>query len=219
MKTLGPTARLRRDRGLAEYLLLLAVVVVLVIGAMTSFAPHLRKFWGTAADALAGKSTPPTPTVPFRSDLAQHLKFRDLTVDRKNGIGGAHDLQEFMKAGGEIRIVETIPHPTVPGISLIRYQIRALDMAGNPQKPPAPEWKAKIYEKTVYDSNIVSDAQYLAWGRQAAEAAAAAGRLEREWVGTTPDGVTMRGYLDAMGAVRSFFPDFPVPPPQKPPSP
>lgn len=45
-------------------------------------------------------------------------------------------------------------------------------------------------------------------GRQAAAEAQAAGRLNREWVGTAPNGLEFRGYLGETGAVRSFFPNF-----------
>ncbi len=48
----------------------------------------------------------------------------------------------------------------------------------------------------------------LKWGREAAAEAQTAGPLNREWIGTSPNGVQFRGYLDNTGAVRSFFPDF-----------
>lgn len=97
-----------------------------------------------------------------------------------------------------------IQHPSLDGVQTIRYKIAALDKAGN----PTGEYKAKIFEKTVYDPSIISDKLFLEWGRQAAAEAQAAGRLNREWVGTAPNGLEFRGYLDDTGAVKSYFPNF-----------
>ncbi|MBU8895429.1 CdiA family toxin C-terminal domain-containing protein [Corallococcus sp. M34] len=142
--------------------------------------------------------------VRIRADYEKHIIERDFAVDRKKGIGGAHSLEEFMKYSKEINIVKTEAHPTIQGVQRVHYQVAALDAAGQ----PAGTWKAKIFEKTVYDPKVISNEQYLQWGRQAAAEAQAEGRLSREWSGTTPEGIRMRGYLDDSGAVRSFFPDF-----------
>ena len=48
----------------------------------------------------------------------------------------------------------------------------------------------------------------MSWGRQAAAEAQAAGRLNREWVGTASNGLEFRGYLDETGAVKTFFLNF-----------
>ncbi|QDF05351.1 RHS repeat-associated core domain-containing protein [Myxococcus xanthus] len=142
--------------------------------------------------------------VRFRSDLAEHLTRRDMSVNRKDGIGGAHNLDEFMRHASEINVVGMETHPSLPGVRRISYQIEALDYAGK----PSGQWKAKIYEKTVYDPSTLSDDLFLQWGREAAYEAHYAGKLTREWVGTARNGVRFRGYLDTSGAVRSFFPEF-----------
>ncbi len=81
-------------------------------------------------------------------------------------------------------------------------------MRGCLRGKPTKEWVAHIFEKTVYDPQIISDEQFMKWGREAAAQAQAAGKLTREWEGVTPGGIKMRGYLDESGAVRSFFIDF-----------
>ena len=148
--------------------------------------------------------TPPKPKkgfVRFRSDYDAHIIKRDYAVKHKNGIGGAHNKAEFMKYVHEVNVLKIEPHPTVPGVSTISYQMPALDKAGK----PTGGWKAKSFEKTVYDPAIISDEKFLQMGRQAAAEAQDAGRMDREWYGFTPDGIKIRGYLDASGAVRSFF--------------
>lgn len=80
----------------------------------------------------------------------------------------------------------------------------ALDPSGN----PTGSYRAAILEKTVYDPKKISNEQFMDRGRQAAAEAQAAGKLNREWVGTAPNGLEFRGYLDDTGAVKSFFPNF-----------
>ena len=94
-------------------------------------------------------------------------------------------------------------HPTQLGLQKVEYQIRALDRAGNPAG-----FKAKVFEKTVYDPRLISDSDMLRLGREAADNALARGALEREWTGTASNGMQFRGYLDSSGAVRSFFREF-----------
>lgn len=133
-----------------------------------------------------------------------HIVFRDFDVPRKRGIGGAHNKDEFFKYSNEFRVEDVVPHPTLEGIETIRYRMAALDKTGN----PTGQYRAAILEKTVYDPSKISDEQFLNWGRQAAAEAQTANRLNREWVGTAPNGLEFRGYLDDRGAVKSFFPNF-----------
>jgi hypothetical protein len=55
---------------------------------------------------------------------------------------------------------------------------------------------------------VISDEQFVKWGKQAAEQSKAEGKLNREWTGTTPEGFKFRGYLDDTGAIRGFYVDF-----------
>ncbi|RKH30119.1 CdiA family toxin C-terminal domain-containing protein [Corallococcus sicarius] len=144
------------------------------------------------------------PVVNFASDLNEHLRLRDFSVPRKRGIGGAHNLDEFMKHSSEVNILRTESHPSVSGVKKIYYQMPALDHAG----VPSGAWKAQIFEKTVYDPGVISDARFVEMGRQAAQNAKdVGGKLSREWLGKSDDGVEFRGYLNENGEVRSFFPE------------
>ncbi|MEJ7617067.1 MAG: CdiA family toxin C-terminal domain-containing protein [Pyrinomonadaceae bacterium] len=141
----------------------------------------------------------------FRIVFQKHVVERDLSVPRKNGIGGAHSLQEFNKCLHEIKVVSRRPHLTVNGVENIKYKIPTLDKTGRPDGG----WSARTYEKTVYDSKVISDDRMMAWGRQAYAEAQAAGRFvaPRQWVGTAPNGIAFRGFVDDAGAVVTFFPD------------
>jgi hypothetical protein len=144
----------------------------------------------------------------FKRDYETHVAKRDYSVPRDRGIGGAHRLDEFMKAvqSGEVRIVSRTPHPTLKGVEQIKYQMQALDRS----LKPTGQWKNEQLAKTVYDPTIISDEQMMLWGRQAFGEAVAAGRIKpgiREWDGVAPNGIKFHGYVDAKsGVVTSFFP-------------
>jgi hypothetical protein len=147
----------------------------------------------------------------FRSDYREHVSKRDFNVPRDRGIGGAHNLAEFMKVvqSGEIRIVSRTPHPTLKGVEKIEYQMQALDRSGKSNG----QWKSTLPPpKTVYDPQIISDTQMMEMGRQAFGEAQQAGRIDyakRSWIGYAPNGIKFQGYIDhKTGAVRSFFPQF-----------
>ncbi|WP_386065396.1 RHS repeat-associated core domain-containing protein [Tahibacter sp. UC22_41] len=152
----------------------------------------------TVAEAADGKF------VRFSADYDSHIPARDYSVPSKRGIGGAHNIDEFYKYSNEYRIVKSTDHPTVDGVSKIKYQMAARDSAGN----PTGEYRKPMFDKTLYDPRKITDEQYLAWGRQAAAEAQSRGPLSREWTGFTPDGIKFMGYLDETGAVKSFFPEY-----------
>jgi hypothetical protein len=146
----------------------------------------------------------------FKQDYETHVAKRDYNVPRDRGIGGAHRLDEFMKAvqSGEVTIVSRTAHPSLKGVEKIEYRMQALDKTGK----LTGQWQAgKPEKKTVYDPTIISDQQMMTWGRQAFGEAQANGRVGvREWTGYTPDGVKIHGYLDdkGAGAVKGFYVDF-----------
>jgi Bacterial EndoU nuclease len=142
----------------------------------------------------------------YASDLEAHITTQDLTVARANGIGGAHNLEAFEQAlmdenGAVVRITQ---HPTLAGVQRIEYQLPALDCTGT----MTGGFKAQVYYKTVYDPVMISDAEFLAWGKEAALEAEARGALTREWTGTASNGVAYRGCLNSAGEVHSFCIDF-----------
>lgn len=78
---------------------------------------------------------------------------------------GGHNLLEFNQIviGGNLKIINNTPHPTVEGLRHIEYQIPSFDRAGN-----INGYKNKIFSKTVYDPKRISDEQIIALGQQAA---------------------------------------------------
>jgi Bacterial EndoU nuclease len=169
----------------------------------------------TATAKIASNRSLLAATTPAKYDakLENHIIYRDSSVPRANGIGGAHNLDEFKKILAikgtidEINQVGTpVDHPTKKGMFFkYTYQIRALDKTGNLASPPA--WKAQQYIKTVYDPAKVSNANFIKMGKEAAEEANSRSALTREWTGKSKDGTLFRGYLNDSGEVRSFFPD------------
>lgn len=159
---------------------------------------------GNLAKSIKGVFKVGRKKVIFELDLEKHIKFRDMNVPRKRGIGGAHNLEEFMKYSDEFKIVNITEHPTIPGVKHIEYQMTTLDKFGK----PTGGYNSKIFEKTVYDPSIISDSKMAQLGREAAEQANKAGTLTREWSGIANDGTKMRGYLNDAGEVRSYFVDF-----------
>ena len=145
------------------------------------------------------RTTPTATPAPLRPDLARHLMAQDTSVARRNGVGGAHNVEAFIPAYRAIgaRIKKVTRHPTVPGITKVEYQI-----------PIPGQYKAKIFVKTVYNPKVISHAEMLQFGTEAANNAQSHGNLTREWTGTATNGLRFRGYLDAEGNVRSLFPEF-----------
>ncbi|MEO0751741.1 MAG: CdiA family toxin C-terminal domain-containing protein [Pseudomonadota bacterium] len=142
----------------------------------------------------------------LKDDITDHMTKRDPNVPRKRGIGGAHEKSAFDQAladeGGVV--TKRTPHPTLDGVEQVEYQLPALDAQGN----PTGQMRTKTFEKTIYDSSKISDADFIRMGTEAADQAnaAAAGQLAREWTGTAANGVKFRGYTTD-GVVTSFFPE------------
>lgn len=158
----------------------------------------------------------------FRDDYESHIKEREFTkASQKGGVNGAHNLDELEKYAvkvGEIQTKESIniisktPHPTVKGIYKVEYQMPKLDTRGQ----PAGLWRnksgTKLFEKTVYDSKIISDSQMAQWGREAFADAVQTNNINltsRRWEGTAANGLKFEGYVDSQNsAVRTFYPKF-----------
>ncbi len=170
-----------------------------------------------AAAALPdpGAVVPPT-AVPCRfagvhspEDIANvlaHIKAQDLSVPRRRGIGGCHDATVFDSLKDEYQVTSRTPHPTIPGIEVIEYQIYALNREGKKDVPPT--LKAEKFTKTVYDPTIWTDEKLGATLSQAEHNTAdrqADGSLKREWVGKSDDGTSVHGYSGGDGKITSFF--------------
>jgi Bacterial EndoU nuclease len=153
--------------------------------------------------------------VKYDSNLEAHIVYKDSSVPRSSGIGGAHNLDEFKKiiaikgTADEISVVgKPLDHPTQKGFFYkYTYQIRALDKASKPTVAPAPLWKTENFVKTVYDPSKISTANFIKMGKEAADNANSNNALTREWTGTAKNGVVFRGYINSTGEVVTFFPD------------
>ena len=174
--------------------------------SLTASQPRKKSFWATPlgldpAYLLQSR----LKFAVIEDGLPGHIRFQDHTVPRAKGIGGAHSTDAFDPAVTAMgaRVNSRTPHPTLLGVEKRNYSIPSLDSLG----VPTGGFKAKPSEKTVYDPTIISHADFLTWGREAANDALARRALTREWTGTASNGIVFRGYLNSRGAVRSFFPD------------
>lgn len=137
----------------------------------------------------------------FTENLEEHISKVDPTVPRRRGIGGAHNKAEFEK--NTVNIVNKVEHPSMKGIEKITYQIPSVDG----QTGQMTGWKAKTFDKTIYDPDIISTDKYVSLGKEAANDASSKGQLGREWTGYDSEGNVWRGYTDESGNVTSFFPE------------
>ena len=157
------------------------------------------------AEEVGPRPLPDMPEPPrMEPGISDHIRNRDHGVRRTNGIGGAHNADVFDQALQDTgaRVVSRIADPDIPGVEHVRYQMPALDSAGR----PTGGFRNRTHDKTTYDPAIIPDEQMMGWGRDAAQQAqqANAGRLPREWTGTTARGVHIHGYTNDAGVVRSF---------------
>lgn len=132
-----------------------------------------------------------------------HVEYRDFSGPRDNGIGGAHNAVEFAKHDADYHVSSRVPHPSVPGIEEVRYQIPALDAKGK----STGQLKARMYTKTVYDPQV--------WPRPRLERALKEALLDAHaanqgtvrspwWDGTTREGYMLRGTY-RNGKIDTFF--------------
>ncbi|WP_176127310.1 CdiA family toxin C-terminal domain-containing protein [Clostridium saccharobutylicum] len=138
----------------------------------------------------------------FAENLEEHISKIDPTVPRRRGIGGAHNKVEFEK--NTVNIVNKVEHPTMKGVEKVTYQVPSVDG----QTGEITGWKAKTFDKTIYDPDIISTEKYMNLGKEAANDAASKGQLGREWTGSDSEGNVWRGYTDENGNVTSLFPEF-----------
>ena len=167
---------------------------------------------------------------PELAEAMQHVKFRDISVKRRRGIGGAHDASEWAKirkidatnnpsyqvAKGktldqveEVVVLKDIPHPSVPGVRRIEYKIPAIDGNANPNITTG-ELRgdgAKNFTKTIYDPTVWTDEKLEQAVKEAIQDAVSNttdGTLTREWIGETVEGHKIRGYFEN-NHIKSFF--------------
>lgn len=153
----------------------------------------------------------------------QHVKFRDLTVLRKNGIGGCHDALEFEKIRQVREIGFTMPidktldevpeiiissltnHPTVSGVKIVTYKIPTV----NAQLKTTGIKGASASEdfiKSIYDPVIWSDAKLEKALKEALQDAANGnkGIIPTKFKGNSIEGYPIEGYF-RNGKIETFY--------------
>ena len=135
--------------------------------------------------------------------LMHHVEYRDYSVKRKNGIGGAHNIIEWNKHQVDYVEISRTPHPSVQGIEKVKYQIYALDAKGNPDGNLVNQ----PFDKTIYDPNYWPRPRLERAFKEAVQSARNAndGRLPTGWwEGRTSQGDIIIGvYRD--GNITTFF--------------
>lgn len=75
-------ARKRRQaQGMTEYIIIVALIAIAAIGVVTLFGDNLRRIFGTANDALAGKQDQDTKAVKTRQGLLKSKKTTTFNKD------------------------------------------------------------------------------------------------------------------------------------------
>ena len=134
--------------------------------------------------------------------MKEHIKNVDPSVPRKRGIGGAHNSQEFFK--NDVEIVSEVSSK-ISGVKTVEYRMPKLNADGK----PTGEYGARVFKKTIYDPDVISDNDFIKRGLEAANDAlskADDGVMPREWSGADGEGVTWHGYFED-GEITSFFPE------------
>ncbi|MCM1508761.1 MAG: EndoU domain-containing protein [Ruminococcus flavefaciens] len=152
-------------------------------------------------------------SLSYATDYANHLKnVQKFNRDRTKGISGGHNRSEFydyfhnvlgIKNDDDFIVSET-PHPTIPGIYEICYQIEKIENGA-----PTGDYKIFKYPKTVYDPQIITDSQMLSWGEEAMKNGVIEDSIkDRKIIGTASNGLRFEGYfVDATSnEISNFYP-------------
>ncbi len=143
----------------------------------------------------------------YLSNFEDHIINAQGIVRKGNkGVVGGHNLQSFEKIitdqGWNLEdiIISKTSHSTVSGVFQVQYRLPALDRE---LKVIPNHFKNISHPKTVYDPNVISNNQMIAWGKEAMENGEMIGREIR---GTASNGLKFTGYLDENGIITNFFP-------------
>jgi len=155
-----------------------------------------------------------TGELVYKADFADHI-INAQEIVRKGGKGvvGGHNMDSFTKIlkdqGWNIDdlILSKKPHPDIPGVFEIKYQIPALDKAG--QVIPG-QFKNIPNPKTVFDPKVISNDSIIDWGKEAMEEVMSKGPISGRVIdGVANNGLKFRGYIDEVtGEITNFFPIF-----------
>jgi hypothetical protein len=136
-----------------------------------------------------------------------HLVGNDVRLTGK-GISGCHNADnfvQFLRSQGfdpEQCVISRTPHPTIPGIEEIRYQVPKRNPDLSITEPLT--YRPIRDPKTVYDPNIISDQQMFDWGKEAMENLVYGDSTHVE--GIASNGLRFVGYFDTNGKIKNFYP-------------
>jgi hypothetical protein len=137
------------------------------------------------------------------SDALENHFINSAGFNQEKGVIGCHNQQNFYKEVAErnVKMVSETVHSSVKGIKEIEYQIPAQRQGNLPVNHP--KYKAKILQKTIYDANIINDAQMVQWGKEAmANSTVTDGII----TGIAQNGLRFMGFLDNYARIKNFYP-------------
>ncbi|MGL4248325.1 MAG: CdiA family toxin C-terminal domain-containing protein, partial [Lactococcus garvieae] len=140
---------------------------------------------------------------PISEEAKSHLIDTEGIVNKK--VSGGHNQEKFQKFAQEnkIKIVSEKPHPSIPGVKELEYQMPKLDRAGNVVEPI--EYRGKPYQKTVYDPSMISDDVMYQWGQEAMRSGVK-NKEGTQITGKAKNGLKFVGYLDKNENIKNFHP-------------
>ncbi|SDG82839.1 EndoU nuclease [Planococcus glaciei] len=164
-------------------------------------------FTAKTADSLVDDAISAIPVV-LQASAREHI-IKVETFTRKAGIKGGHNMGEFNKyiVDKPITITSRTPHPTIDGITLIRYQYPKY------YNGEILEGEFNFRLKTVYDPAVFTDDEIIQLGIEAMQNGLNAGTFEiRSGNTTSIDGVASNGLQfkgfrnEITNEITNFFP-------------
>ncbi|WP_145990729.1 CdiA family toxin C-terminal domain-containing protein [Planomicrobium sp. MB-3u-38] len=164
-------------------------------------------FTAKTADTLVDDAVAAIPVVLQAGGMEHIIKVEAFT--RKSGIKGGHNIEEFNKyiVDKPITITTKTPHPTIEGITLIRYQYPKY------YNGEVLEGEFNYRLKTVYDPTVFTDDEMIQLGLEAMQNGINAGTIEfRPDSTTTINGVASNGLQftgfrnEFTNEITNFFP-------------
>ncbi len=134
-------------------------------------------------------------------ELVIHL-LTDVTKSVKNGITGAHASNSFPFE--VVNVLSRRGHSVLNGVEWIEYQ---LPVFNNRLEYSPGQYRPECFQKTVFDPTVLSPAEYITRGLEAANNAAnqTGGILSIKWNGYDKSGVLWEGYFRD-GQFGTFYP-------------
>ena len=116
---------------------------------------------GNRSDLVGSVIGGPTITMSYKAGYDAHMIAVQEFTQTKAVVGGHNEtnFENYLSSNNiEINRIET-NNGDVDGIKEIKYQIKKADGSG--------EWKTRVFPKTVYDPDKISDAKMIVFGKEA----------------------------------------------------